>query len=140
MSEAFVVCDGWMTASAGKNKAEVLICSELLGNSTANFWPLSWWRKMSTNHQLLYGVPEQPFHMNAKIQKGNLLWIYANIYFFNFMVVSVKIYIFFFYIYLISVFVADIFYKYFIWQNIFMYVPKKYKACKMSYIQLNLLR
>lgn len=60
--------------------------------------------------------------------------------FFNFMVVSVKIYNFFFYIYLISVFVADIFYKYFIWQNIFMYVPKKCKACKMSYIQLNLLR
>lgn len=56
------------------------------------------------------------------------------------MVVSVKIYNFFFYIYLISVFVADIFYKYFIWQNIFMYVLKKCKACKMSYIQLNLLR
>lgn len=46
------------------------------------------------------------------------------------MVVSVKIYNFFFYIYLISVFVADIFYKYFIWQNIFMYVPKNARLAK----------
>lgn len=110
MSEAFVVCDGWMTASTGKNKAEVLICSELLGNSSANFWPLSWWRKMSTNHQLLTTESRsshstwtqkyiKKFSLNLRKKKFfSMLWSF-----------HLKYIIFFFYIYLISVFVAYIF-------------------------------